>query len=128
MDKPAASTRLRHDEPTSKTFDDRSASTPGRYGWPALLSRELLCEYLGIGASSLAKVCPVQPLDLGLRMVRYHRPQIDAWLETFPHSMLRNVANENGEVANDAPDASIPSHDRLSESLSRVRKRARSKK
>lgn len=56
--------------------------------WPALLSRDQLCAYIGVSADTLAKICTVRPLDLGANLTRYNRTQIDSWLETLPPRLM----------------------------------------
>lgn len=63
--------------------------------WPLLLTREQLCAYLGISADTLAKVCPIQPVELGANVVRYVRPQIDAWIGGLPPRLRQ--AQEKGQ-------------------------------
>ena len=53
-------------------------------GWPLLLTREQLCDYLQVSWSSLSKRCPVAPLELGVNVVRYSRLQIDDWIASLP--------------------------------------------
>lgn len=56
--------------------------------WPALLSSEQLCDYLDISLSTLPKVCPVQPVDLGVNVLRWRRAEIDRWLASLlPRSL-----------------------------------------
>lgn len=54
------------------------------HGWPLLLTREQLCDYLQVSWSSLSKSCPVAPLELGVNVVRYSRLQIDEWIAGLP--------------------------------------------
>lgn len=70
-------------------------------GWPRLLSREQLCLYLGgICEETLAKVCPVAPIDLGVRVLRWNRREIDAWLDRLPsRAPVVHGANDNGDTA-----------------------------
>ncbi len=119
------------DSPGKKNIVDADSNTPcaahetaiptmhrGHFGWPALLTSEQLCDYLGIGLGTLAKICPVQPLDLGVRLVRYNRCNIDRWLESVPARMRESAANENIQLNT--------GDDRMSEALSRVKKHTRS--
>lgn len=80
----------------SATPDDRAAShvaespAPIRdrqavpEAWPALLNREQLCAYVCMPWSTISKVCPVAPVDLGLNVRRYSRQKIDDWVSNLP--------------------------------------------
>lgn len=53
--------------------------------WPQLLSRDQLCAYLGgLSWDTVKRILPVAPLDLGANVLRYRRPDIDAWLDRCP--------------------------------------------
>lgn len=67
--------------------------------WPALLSREQLCSYIGVSPTTLTRVCPVRPLDLGANLVRYSRAQIDEWVATIPPRLMAARRTEDGAVA-----------------------------
>lgn len=56
--------------------------------WPLLLSKEQLCAYIGVSTATLARICPVRPLDLGANVVRYHRAQIEEWVGTLPPRLI----------------------------------------
>lgn len=56
--------------------------------WPALLSREQLCAYIGVSMRRITRICPVRPLDLGANIVRYSRAQIDEWVATLPPRLM----------------------------------------
>jgi hypothetical protein len=75
-------------------------------GWPRLLSREQLCLYLGgICEETLAKVCPVAPLELGVRVLRWNRREIDAWLDALPSRVpVVHGANDNGDTGRQPVD------------------------
>lgn len=92
--------------------------------WPALMSREQLCAYLGgICDATLRKVCPVPPVDLGANVLRYRRVEVDAWVNARPHRLLRAVENEQ-----DAPSAAPVANDRPSSAVERARARAGGKR
>ncbi|WP_395444906.1 hypothetical protein [Caulobacter sp. UC70_42] len=38
--------------------------------WPALLTREQVCAYVGMSADSMARTCPVAPVALGVKLLR----------------------------------------------------------
>ena len=80
--------------------------------WPILLTREQLCAYLGgLSDVTLRKVCPVPAVDLGANVLRYHRAQIDAWVDSLGPRGLR-VRPESEQdappAANDAPAGPTP--------------------
>ena len=95
--------------------------------WPALLSKDQLCAYIGISEGTIVKVCPVRPLDLGANVVRYSREQVDAWVATLPPRLIRRnlppheVERQDAPVAEPANDAA---EDRTASALDRVRARA----
>ena len=88
--------------------------------WPALLSRDQLCAYLGgICDATLRKVCPVPAVDLGANVLKYRRGEIDAWLARLGHRLPVATRNEQ--------DASMPiiaANDRVLTSVERARSRA----
>lgn len=49
-----------------------------------MLSREQLCDYLGVSWSTLRSVLTVSPVDLGVNVIRYRRDQIDEWVRSRP--------------------------------------------
>ncbi len=95
--------------------------------WPALLSKDQLCAYIGVSGGTLVRVCPVRPLDLGANVVRYSREQVDAWLATLPPRMIRpdlpsdEVERQDARATEAANDGA---EDRTASALDRVRKRA----
>lgn len=96
--------------------------------WPALLSKDQLCAYIGISEGTLMKVCPVRPLDLGANVVRYSREQVDAWVATLPPRMIRcALSSEKLERLNEsaAETANDCGEVRTVSALDRVRARAR---
>lgn len=80
--------------------------------WPALLTREQLCAYLGgMADPTVRKICPVAAVDLGANVLRYRRSEIDAWLGTLHHRGLRVAPDGEQDaptVANDAPAGMTP--------------------
>lgn len=97
--------------------------------WPLLLTREQLCAYLGdLSWETVKKVLTVAPVDLGANVLRYRRPEIDAWVDSRPARGERVLPVEGstgqGE-ANDAVEAPPTfGEDRKVASLDRVRLRA----
>lgn len=90
--------------------------------WPLLLSKQQLASYLGMSGSTLAKVCPVAPVDVGASLVRYSRAQIDEWVATLParDAMGRQVVLRRAEPT---PDDAVG--DRRGEALNRVAARTK---
>lgn len=56
---------------------------------PALLTREQVCAYVGMSADSMSRVCPVAPVDMGVKLLRWRRKDIDASVEGLPSRLLR---------------------------------------
>ena len=63
--------------------------------WPLFLTREQLEAYLGMDYRTITMICPVQPLDFGNRVVRYHRIHIDAWAETLKTRLPKSHVGVN---------------------------------
>lgn len=80
--------------------------------WPILLTREQLCAYLGgLSDVTLRKICPVPAVELGANVLRYHRAQVDAWVNSLgPRGLRVPIDNEQDApaVANDAPTGMTP--------------------
>lgn len=72
--------------------------------------------------STITKVCPVAPVDVGANLIRYSRAQIDEWVSTLPargaNERLRVVLRT--ETPND-----VASADRRLAALRRVVARVR---
>ena len=91
--------------------------------WPLLLSRDQACAYLGVSASTLFRVCPVAPVDLGANVLRYHRPEIDAWVATLPPRLPKHLQADN-DHSNDEPRPDDHPEDRRQSAVERARQRA----
>lgn len=92
--------------------------------WPLLLTREQLCAYVGMSPATLARVCPVPPLDIGAKMLRYSRPQIDAWVGSLQPQMPRPRHDEpSGAAGVETAAPAIPVN-RAREAIERARARA----
>ena len=52
--------------------------------WPTLLTKSQLCCYVEMSVSTLERVCPVRPVALGARILRWRRDDIDAWIASLP--------------------------------------------
>jgi predicted DNA-binding transcriptional regulator AlpA len=89
--------------------------------WPLLLCREQLAAYLGMSAETIRRICPVAPLDLGVNLVRWRRPDIDAWVAGLPARLVRGAHG----VATPAPTPSrAASEERRLSAVERARDRA----
>lgn len=53
-------------------------------GWPALMSRSTLARYLDMSEDAVRRICPIPPLDLGLRQNRWPKQEVDRWLASLP--------------------------------------------
>lgn len=100
--------------------------------WPLLLSREQLCAYLGgMDERTLVKILPVQPLDIGANLLRYHRPQIDAWVNTLGPRLPKTKSEHNHKGRTDTetntpapePDTIVDMEESRAASLRRVQER-----
>lgn len=120
---------------TTRAFETRPEPAQRRQGfqaghprhvpesWPTLLSRDQLCAYIGVGADTITRICPVRPLDLGANLVRYSRHQIDEWVATLPpRLMLFQQAEDDTVEAALVQDGVAES--RAEAALDRVRARA----
>ena len=69
--------------------------------WPCLLTREQLCAYLGISAETLIRICPVPALELGVKLWRWRRSDIDDWAAGLPSrqqgSRATGVTRKDGQ-------------------------------
>lgn len=100
--------------------------------WPLLLSRDQLCAYLGgLSWPTLAKVLPVAPLDLGANVLRYSRPEIDAWAASLPPRLPKALQGDGHESQLPASEADAATSNvaeeantRPSAAVERARKRA----
>lgn len=93
--------------------------------WPVLLSKTQLAAYLGISSATIARICPVPPLLMSARVLRWRRTDVDLWIGGLP---------ARPRLTNQSNDAPVPLHkiageDRRSAAIDRVRDRgARSEK
>ena len=92
--------------------------------WPLLLSRDQACAYLGVSASTLFRVCPVAPVDLGANVLRYHRPEIDAWVATLPPRLPKHLQADTDHSNDDDPRLEDQPEDRRQSAVERARQRA----
>jgi len=77
---------------------------PNALGWPLLLNREELCRYLGMSWSTISKVCPIAPVELGANVARYSRTQIDDWVSSCPARRTKLGVAANPTTAEDSVD------------------------
>lgn len=64
--------------------------------WPLLLTEQQLSAYLGgMDIRTIRKICPVSPLDMGRRVLRYRRPDIDAWVSTLSTRLPGSMSGDN---------------------------------
>jgi len=92
--------------------------------WPLLLTLDQLCDYLGgMDERTLAKICPVRPVDLGANLLRYNRQQIDQWAEGLPPRLIRGPSRRQDASAVEAvaPEAV---EDRRMSAVDKARARA----
>jgi hypothetical protein len=74
-----------------------------------LLTREQLRTYLGgVSDETLLRICPVAPLELGVRLVRWNRRQIDEWLDALPARQSGGWPSANENSADAASAATNP--------------------
>lgn len=83
--------------------DERESAGVGQRGWPLLLSRAQLCEYLGASWGTLKNVLTVRPIDMGANIVRYNRDQIDSWAASLPAKGLGPTNREVSPADHEAP-------------------------
>lgn len=100
----------------------------GSHGWPLLLDRGQLCEYLGASWRTLKNVLTVRPVDMGANVIRYSRVQIDEWVATLPPRLLASknqscVDEEAGAQAEHTGEGDR-AESRAGAALDRVRARA----
>lgn len=100
-------------------------TTPGiPESWPLLLTKDQLCAYLGgLSWDTVRKIMPVAPLELGANVLRYRRPDVDAWVARCPQKAPR-LPEADGLPHGDAPAETVElGDDRTVTSLDRVRRR-----
>lgn len=93
--------------------------------WPALLTREQVCAYVGMSADSMARTCPVAPVALGVKLLRWRRKDIDAWIEGLPSRLLRHGRGASDDTAPIAPQPTkLAGEERRNDALARASQRA----
>lgn len=120
--RPSALNGTPRPKPKKQSASSDGAPSPAQKfridAWPALMTRELLAGYTSISTHTLAKICPVSPLDIGANCVRFSRTDVDRWLATLSP---RSLTKLQGEAA---PSESLPVVDEAQAALDRVRARA----
>lgn len=134
MDQAAVPTRLSTEELLLRCFGDlassieqnTSRSRPRLVGqWGALLSMNELCEYLAVSPTTLAKICPVHPIDLGVNLVRWRRADIDAWLSTLLPRFTNKRETGPGPAVTPSLQAHSCANERKSDAIARIKERLR---
>jgi predicted DNA-binding transcriptional regulator AlpA len=73
---------------------------------PRLLSRKQAAAYCGMCPASFDRVCPVRPVALGMKNLRYDRRSLDRWIDGLdygvPHKRDWLAAFDHGRHG-DAP-------------------------
>lgn len=100
----------------------------GQHGWPLLLNRDQLCEYLGASWRTLKNVLTVRPVDMAANVIRYSRVQIDEWVATLPPRLLasknQNRADKEAGTKDEHVEEGDTAESRIEAALDRVRARA----
>ena len=106
-----------------------SVSHPIPEAWPLFLTKDQLRAYLGgMADETLAKVCPVAPLDLGANVLRWNRHQIDEWAATLrPRAprLLQDNEPRGQDAALEQPEPVDDAETRRQASLAAVGRRMR---
>ena len=90
--------------------------------WPLLLDRELACAYLRISADSFERICPVAPVDLGINLLRWRRPELDAWVAGLPGRLRRARAEAHAQPVQ-PPQPVPPADERRLSAVERAKAR-----
>jgi hypothetical protein len=56
---------------------------------PRLLSRKQAAAYYGMSPASFERLCPVKPVDLGMKRYRYDRKSLDRWIDALDDGVLQ---------------------------------------
>lgn len=82
--------------------------------WPILLDRGQLAAYVGVSTGTLSRICPVPPVSLGAKLLRWRRPDIDSWIMGLPSRLLAQKADQSVSEPNElAGDESSPMVDAI---------------
>lgn len=88
--------------------------------WPLLLTRELVCAYVCMSADTFKRICPVPPISLDAKLLRWRKADIDDWIAGLPVRLAK------GETAADnvpAP-AQIAGEERRFSAVERAKQRS----
>lgn len=88
--------------------------------WPLMLNREQLCAYLTVSSTTLSRICPVAPVALGARVLRWRRHEIDVWVAGLPSRLMATVAWPDETP----PPAELAGQERRSDAVERAQQRA----
>ena len=91
----------------------------GTSGWPLLLSLEQLGAYLNMSPENARRVCPVPPLELGMRLLRWRRPDIDEWASRLPY----RTRAATREMVQEKPPAALAAEERRMTAVERAQRR-----
>lgn len=89
--------------------------------WPLLLNREQLSAFLTISPDTLQRICPVQPLALGAKLIRWRRTDIEAWVAGMP---LRPRPDKLSYAAENIVPIELAGEARRVGAIERARRRA----
>jgi predicted DNA-binding transcriptional regulator AlpA len=88
--------------------------------WPLLLTMEDAAAFLRLSEDTFRRICPVAPVDLGARLLRWRRPDLETWVEGMP-ARLKAAADEAQDAA--PPPVADPAEERRLASIERARAR-----
>lgn len=81
--------------------------------WPRLLKRSQAAEYLGISIDTFDRICPVPPIDLDMRGLRFDREKLDAWIDALPDGDGKTVVADEADQTRIELDADTRRHKSL---------------
>lgn len=89
-------------------------------GWPRLLKRAQAADYVGVSIDTFDRICPVAPVDLGIRGFRWDRSKLDAWIDALPEKDAGTAPPVRGDgIA--IPTIDIDAETRRKKSLERLK-------
>lgn len=104
--------------------DERRGAGGIPEAWPALLTREQVCAYLGMSPESFATACAVAPVVLGVKLLRWRRADIDDWVAGLPSRLRRSSDRESDEAVEAPQPFKIASEERRLSAMANATKRA----
>ncbi len=78
---------------------------------------EQVCAYLAISPDTFRRICSVAPVELGVRLLRWRRLDIDAWAEGLPPKM---GAPREQDMADTIIPSDLASEERRSAAVTRA--------